>query len=45
MFAAASAAGRGNEDFSAAAQFLADLAGVQFSRAHTGNSAAQAASN
>lgn len=32
VFAAASTAGRGDADFSAAAQFLADLAGVQFSR-------------
>ncbi len=32
IFAAASTAGRGGEDFSAAAQFLADLANVQFSR-------------
>lgn len=32
VFAAASMAGKGSADFSAAAQFLADLAGVQLSR-------------
>lgn len=32
VFAAASTAGRGDEDFSAAAQFLADLANVRFSQ-------------
>jgi 2-hydroxy-3-oxopropionate reductase len=33
VFAAASAAGKGSNDFSAAAQFLADLAGVDLSQA------------
>jgi 2-hydroxymethylglutarate dehydrogenase len=36
VFAAASAAGKGNEDFSAAAQFLAQLSGVDLCRASTG---------
>ncbi len=32
LFAAASAAGKGDADFSAAAQFVADLAGVRLER-------------
>jgi 3-hydroxyisobutyrate dehydrogenase-like beta-hydroxyacid dehydrogenase len=39
VFAAASAAGRGKEDFSAAAEFLAGLANVQFSQTGAGESA------
>ena len=39
VFSAASAAGRGGEDFSAAAQFLAGLANVQFSQTGAGGSA------
>jgi 3-hydroxyisobutyrate dehydrogenase-like beta-hydroxyacid dehydrogenase len=35
VFAAASADGKGNQDFSAAAQFLATLAGVDLSQAKT----------
>jgi hypothetical protein len=33
VFAAASAAGKGSNDFSAAAQFLASLAGIDLSKA------------
>jgi 3-hydroxyisobutyrate dehydrogenase-like beta-hydroxyacid dehydrogenase len=36
VFTAASTAGKGNQDFSAAAQFLAALAGVDLSQAKTG---------
>jgi len=35
VFAAASAAGKGSKDFSAAAQFLASLAGIDLSQAKT----------
>jgi 2-hydroxymethylglutarate dehydrogenase len=44
VFAAASAAGKGGEDFSAAAQFLAGLAGVDLSRPEGGDRAAGAGS-
>jgi 3-hydroxyisobutyrate dehydrogenase-like beta-hydroxyacid dehydrogenase len=40
VFAAASVAGKGSADFSAAAQFLADLAGVQLSRPEASERAA-----
>jgi 3-hydroxyisobutyrate dehydrogenase-like beta-hydroxyacid dehydrogenase len=40
VFAAASAAGKGNDDFSAAAQFLAGLAGINLSRPNTEDAAA-----
>ncbi len=42
IFAAASMAGKGGEDFSAAAQFLADLAGVQLSQPESPGHAAGA---
>jgi 3-hydroxyisobutyrate dehydrogenase-like beta-hydroxyacid dehydrogenase len=41
IYSAASAAGKGSADFSAAAQFLADFAGVKLSQAVDNGQAAQ----